>query len=177
LQRSRRQIALILGTLLLAAAGDWGVRNLEMRALLDSMEESESAMNAYNTRADGVVRRFAGLEDPLAVDPAAVERAVFDLQDAASTALATTISTHSQIAAQPILPWHTSIDRARDSYLDHSTAWQEFLGEVVDDPARIGSRTPTISGTFDVLKDTIPDALPPLPWPGLAEQVQRIIAD
>lgn len=144
-------ITLLTGLLL---AADWGVRTVEMRTLVGSIYESESVMEAFQSAAFDAVeshRSAAGadrtkLDDELT---ALAEVANEDLRAAGDA-----------VAAVPILPWHRALNEARDAYLAHNAAWQDYTARVIEDPAELLRDQPLVNSTFEDAQQPLLDAIP-----------------
>jgi len=156
--------------------GDWAVQNVEMRALVSDVETSEQAMITYQSRVQRATSAFEDLP-AFEQDESTVQGVLNSVEGAASSSAAKLIATDAEISSVKILPWHGSLIRARDTYLDHSAAWRDHLVRVASDGSNFAERAPTISGTFVIVRDTLPAALPVFPWSGLDERVADIIDD
>jgi len=144
-------LTLIVGV---GTAADWAVRTGEMRTLITSIHESESVMEAFQDAAFDAVEehRTAGVQDRAKLDDEL-------------TALATVANEELQlagdeVAAQSILPWHRTIGAARDAYLAHNAAWQEYTARVIEDPAELLRDQPLVNSTFEDAQQPLLDAIP-----------------
>ncbi len=175
--RARRWRVAAVAVLVLvgAALGDWAWRVAEMSALVSHVEASEAGMNRYNDALEGAYKAFEDAAVPDQSD--AAQRFVETAQRAAADADATVIRENAAIDGLVLAPWHRSATRAREAYLDHGEAWIDHLEDVAVDGTRASERAPSINGTFLVVRDTLPAAVPPLAWGDLAARMDRIVAD
>jgi hypothetical protein len=65
-----------------------------------------------------------------------------------------------EIAALPLLPWHRAISEARDAYLAHNVAWQDYTARVIEDPAELLRDQPLVNSTFEEAQQPLLDAIP-----------------
>lgn len=172
--RTGRVIGVVLLTLALLAVavlvGDWLARNVEMDRLVNGIEESEAAMI---TAIDGV--RAALDEDPLAdgLAPETGDALVEIATDAGDEVSAAAVD----IGAVVIQPWHEDIELARDAYLAHNQAWQDFLATAAEDPQEWFTDYEPINTTWDAVGPTLRAAVPtPALW-DLAERVAIVLDD
>lgn len=142
----------VLAGLLVSA--DWALRTAEMRTLLTAVYESEAIMEAYQDASIDAVEEHRGatgadqakLDDELI---ALAEVANEDLQRAGEV-----------VAGIPILPWHRTILDARDAYLAHNIAWQDYTARVIEDPAELLRDQPLVNSTFEDAQEPLLDAIP-----------------
>ena len=151
---------LVLGAGLLVTV-DWGVRNAEMRRLVTAVESSEAAMSDAQAAVADAYDAFDASDGG--------EQAKLEL-DSTLTAAA------GPIAAVRILPWHGDIAEARDAYLAHNRAWQDYLARATDDPAEFDREQVQVNDTFTAVEPLMRDALPEPPLFGLQERIDRIFA-
>jgi hypothetical protein len=79
----------------------------------------------------------------------------------------------------PIAPWQGALDRARDDYLDHLDAWEDFWRAVAEDPQFFADTTlrDRINDTFKDAGDSMSASVP---WPdvfGYGERVDDAFRD
>lgn len=175
-RRDWRTALLVVATVLVLGLGDWAAQNVEMRRLLTAIEASEDAMVTYKGQVRSAANTFEVLDLP-DQDEAALQAYINSAESAASDATAKLIATDAQISSVTVAPWHRSLVRAKAAYLDHSGAWRDHLSAVSHDGIKSADRAPEINGTFAVVVETLPGALPAVPWPGEAERVKDIIDD
>jgi hypothetical protein len=165
-------IALLIAALVAAAAlvGDWLARNVEMDRLVTGIEESEAAMT---TAIDGVRATLA--EDPPAegLSPATGEA----LQEIATVGGDAVAAAAVDIGNVAIQPWHEDIVLARDVYLAHNQAWQDFLAAAAEDPEQWFAEYEPINTTWEAVGPVLRGAVPtPALW-DVAERVEIILDD
>jgi hypothetical protein len=164
-------VLLILALLAVAVlVGDWLARNVEMDRMVSGIEESEAAMI---TAIDEV--RAALDEDPLAdgLAPETGDALVQIAQDAGDAVAAAA----NEIDAVVIQPWHEDIVLARDVYLAHNQAWQDFLAAAAEDPQEWFRDYEPINTTWDAVGPTLRAAVPtPALW-DLADRVEVVLDD
>jgi hypothetical protein len=144
-------LTLVIG---LGVTADWTLRTVEMRGLIEGIFESESVMEAFQDAAFDVVEehRTAGPQDRGKLNDELTALATVaneDLQVAGD-----------QVAALSILPWHRAIIDARDAYLAHNAAWQEYTARVIEDPAELLRDQPMVNSTFEDAQQPLLDAIP-----------------
>jgi hypothetical protein len=125
-----------------------------MRALIESIYESESVMEAFQDAAFEAVEehRTAGSQDRGKLDDELSALATIaneDLQIAGD-----------EVAARPILPWHRAMNQARDAYLAHNIAWQAYSARVIKDAAELLRDQPLVNSTFEDAQQPLLDAIP-----------------
>ena len=151
--------------------GDWVARNVEANALVDGIESSEAAMVA----GMDAVREVAGGADALA--PGASDDIARQLQQAATTALAGVTDAADTIEAVPIQPWHPQLLAAREAYLTHNRAWQDYLTGATEDAAGWFESPPAIDSTWQALGPVLRDAVPTPALFDLDKRVEAILDD
>jgi len=152
-------VAGVLAFLLTLLAGlgvtaDWTLRTVEIRALIEGIYESESVMEAFQDAAFDAVEehRTAGAQDRGKLDD--------ELSALATVANEELQLAGEQVASLPILPWHRAINEARDAYLAHNIAWQEYTARVIEDPAELLRDQPRVNSTFEDAQQPLLDAIP-----------------
>lgn len=137
--------------------GDWASRNLEMRALVSAVEDSESAMEWADDQIQSIVKEYGAngtlTEDQQTKAWDALSEAAYDGNLAISAAGA-------QVAEVTVLPWHGDIERAKDAYLAHNQAWQDYMQEAADDPTVLFKEQPEINSTFEAAEPLMKEAVP-----------------
>ncbi len=160
-------VALLGGAVLV---GDWLARSAEMDRLVAGIEESEAAMIAA---MDGV---RAALDDDSAAEELSQDTAEA-LQSFASEGEAAVARAATGIDAVVIQPWHDDVLLARDRYLEHNQAWQDFLAAAAQEPEQWFVEYEPITTTWDAFGPALRNAVPtPALW-DLAERVEIILDD
>lgn len=154
------------------AVGDWLVRNMEMRALMATMEESEAAMATVQDDVRSIVLGVGLTGEPsdadllqLNTDLAAV---ALDGRDSVAVA-------GRAVEAVTVLPWHGEISEARDAYLAHNLAWQAYLSAAAELPTEFGRPQDQVNSTFDEAGPLIREAVPQPALFALPDQVDRVL--
>jgi len=157
-------VLVLLGTVSAGAAvGDWYLQNQEMGRLLNAVEASESAMGQTS---QAVFDAFGQNLDAPALVPALTDIAL-DGQSRVSIA-------GDGVAAVRVLPWHRRVIAARDAYLAHNRAWQDYLARAAVDPIAFSEPQPDVDSTFMASEPLMLAALPRPALPLLADRVQAI---
>lgn len=159
-------LTLVIGGLLIA---DSVWRSVEMRALLERVEESEAVMVALQSSADVAFEQHGSGTDPGKLDS--------ELRDLASTAGPDIASAGDRVAALPVAVWHTDIESARDAYLAHNRAWQEYMGRASESAAEFVAPQPLVNQTFFDAEAPFYRAVPVPDIFDLRERVALIFAD
>lgn len=151
---------------------EWGTRNAEMRRLVTAVEASEAAMTQTQISVAEALDAFEASDGG--------EAAKMELD---STLTAAADEGHRQIeaagrtvASVDVLPWHTRIIKARDAYLAHNRAWQEYLLRATDDPGEFDREQLEVNSTFEAVEPLMRGALPNPPLFDLEERVDAIFA-
>jgi hypothetical protein len=76
-----------------------------------------------------------------------------------------------------LLPWHTSLRGARDTYVTHCIAWTGFLGLVAADWRNLFIPTTHINTSFHAAAQAAHEAVPPLPLHRVKQRVHQIFAE
>ncbi len=151
--------------------GDWATRTAEMDRLLDGIEVSEAAMTSAMDDVRTVIGEGGILGDGEADEAAGrLERTAAQARDEVEDAA-------EQIEALAIQPWHAELLAAREAYLAHNQAWQDYLTEAAEDSTRWFEDAPEIESTWDALGPILTDALPRPTVANLDERVERILDD
>jgi hypothetical protein len=152
-------IAVFLMTLLGLGmiVGDWTSRNLEMRALVGAVEDSESAMQWTDDQIQQIIQQY-GANGKL--DAEQQKKAWDALSEAAYAGEFAISAAGDVVAGVTVLPWHGDIVRAQDAYLAHNAAWQDYMKAAVDDPALLFKPQPEINNTFDAAQPLMERAVP-----------------
>ncbi len=149
-------------------AGDWFLRNAEMRVLVVAIENSESTMSETQDSVSAVFDTYGGLDNPV---PADREKLVTELADVAGYAQLSIAGAGEQVAAVPVMPWHTSILTAQDAYLTHNQAWQRYMEAAAKDPIEFTSPQADVNDTFKAVEPALTEAIP---QPALFDLVNRV---
>lgn len=149
--------ALILLTVAnIVAISDFAARTIEADALITAVERSETSMKVTQEEFAAVMAT---------VDP----ESLTDQQRAALRTELTDLARKSQasiglagigVADVSVLPWHTSITNARDVYLEHNSAWVDYMAAAAADPAEWFRPQAAVNDTFADARDPLIEAVP-----------------
>lgn len=149
--------ALILLTVAnIVAIMDFTARTIEADALITVVERSETSMKVTQEEFAAVMAT---------VDP----ESLTDQQRAALRTELTDLALKSQasiglagigVADVSVLPWHTSITNARDVYLEHNSAWVDYMAAAAADPAEWFRPQAAVNDTFADARDPLIEAVP-----------------
>lgn len=144
-------LVLMTGLVVLA---DWAVRTSEMRSLIIGIYASESVMEDFQEASLEAVRdhQAGSVRDQGKLDG--------QLRDLATIAREDLALAGAEIASLPILPWHRSVVIARDTYLLHNDAWQQYTDRVIDDPSELLRDQPLVNSTFEDAQAPLLAAIP-----------------
>lgn len=137
--------------------GDWTSRNLEMKALVSAVEESESAMQWTDDQIQSIIEQY-GANGTLA--PAEQKKAFDALSEAAFAGNFAIGAAGEGVAQVSVLPWHGDIKSAQTAYLAHSKAWQDYMETATDDPTVLFKTQPLINSTFESAEPLMKAAVP-----------------
>ena len=150
-----------------ALVADWASRVAQMQALLDRVEASEAVMGKLQ---DDVAEAFEdhGGDDNEKLDGelrALAAQAEIDIAEAGQA-----------VADLPIAVWHVDLERARDAYLLHNIAWQEYMARASESSSEFLAPQPDVNQTFFDAQQPFIDAIPEPDTAGLIDRVIAIFA-
>lgn len=151
---------------------DQGARNFELNNMVTQIQKSESQMNSFNEGAGYWYKLYAD-GDYEAGDS---EREVAQL----AGEKAPLISAYgAQVDSVYVFPWHNSIIRAKKDYLAHNDAWVSSLNADTVIDRKFGDRqlSQEISNTFEIVRFSLPNAVPTLDLLSLRKKVDDIVRD
>lgn len=166
-------VIVLLSSALLAAGwtlaiGDWVARNAEMARLLQAIEGSEAAMVATQNEVTELMSQHAQDGDG--------GELIAELGDAAGRGRDAIAAEGTQVQAVDVLPWHTSIDEAKQAYLAHNTAWQEYLDRATGNPSEFVTPQPLVDATFAAAEPLLRAAVPLLDLWEFSQRIDVIYA-
>ncbi len=139
-------------------AADWTARNAEMNRLVTAIETSEAAMGDVQDQVElalaGIDTESGTLTDEQRAEVSARLQAVAE-EGAQGIAAAET-----GVRNVRVLPWHRDIARARDAYLEHNRAWQDYLRAAAVDPSEMFADQPAVNETFLAVEPLLTQAVP-----------------
>lgn len=152
---------------------DWASRNLEMKALVSAVEDSESAMQWSDEQIQAIIKQYG--TDGKLTD--AQQKKAFDaLSEAAYAGNFAIGAGGEEVAKVTVLPWHGDIKKAQAAYLAHNHAWQEYMEKATDDPTLLFKAEPLINSTFDAAEPLMKAAVPIPALFDLKKRVETIFA-
>ena len=107
----------ILAGMVVLADAVW--RNVEMQNFLERVEASEQAMQDLQDSTAAAFEDHGGEGQQQKLDA--------ELRSLAADAEQDIAAAGADVSDLPIAIWHTDIERARQAYLDHNNAWQEYI--------------------------------------------------
>ena len=153
--------------------GDWTSRNLEMKALVSAVEDSESAMTWSDDQIQSIIKQY-GANGKLT--PAEQKKAFDALSEAAYAGNFAIEAAGEEVAKVSVMPWHGDIKNAQAAYLAHNQAWQDYMKKATDDPTLLFKDQPLINSTFDAAEPLMKKAVPVPALFDLKKRVDAIFA-
>lgn len=151
-----------------AFLADWAWRTAQMGELLDRVEASEAVMGELQ---DAVAEAFeehgAGQDN---------EKLDSELSALAAQAEIDIAAAGDAVAELPIAVWHVDIERARDAYLLHNIAWQEYMARASESSSEFLRPQEAVNQTFFDAREPFVLAVPEPDIDGLLERVGAIFA-
>lgn len=156
-------LTLLVGGVLIA---DWAWRVSQMDTLLDRVEASEAAMGALQ---DAAAEAFEDHGSGSTEDQDALDS---ELRALAAEAEIDIAAAGDAVADMQIAFWHVGLERARDAYLQHNIAWQEYMARASESSSEFLQPQEAVNQTFFDAREPFIDALPD-PYPD--QQLERIV--
>lgn len=155
-------------------AVDSGIRIAEMNELLTKVEASELEMMVVQEEIERVSSDFEALPDPTDEDR---QELVKELATTAAVGQEAIAEAGAAISAAEIAPWHVGVQEARDDYLAHSQAWQEYLGRAKEDPLELTRPQELVDSTFLESEESMRAAVPSILGSEILARVDVIYAE
>jgi len=170
-----RRIALIAGLVVAVLVADVGLRNFEMRRLMEAAFASEGVMLSYMREMDGHFDRLPP-EGPRS------DREWFTLYDQIhDTAAASNFELayrRARVESVFIAPWHRNAVEAKHRYLAHNVAWSDELDAVAANPPRLLAPVANnIGASWQITKVALRNAIPTPDLLGIRDEVDRFIRE
>lgn len=147
---------------------DWASRVVQMQALLDRVEASEAVMGELQDEVAAAFEDHGAGEDNEKLDG--------ELRTLAAQAEVDIAEAGQAVADLPIAIWHVDLERARDAYLLHNIAWQEYMARASESASEFLAPQPDVNQTFFDAQQPFIDAIPEPDTAGLIERVIAIFA-
>ena len=148
---------------------DFGFRTHEADQLVSNIEASEKVMVDHNLSLKEISDASYSRESK-------IKNVAIISESSASKIFVTGI----QVERMTILPWHKELRTARSDYMQHSNAWYEYTSKtkIIFEPIRLefGSNE-NIRPTFNLLKVTLPQAIPNPDFLNLKSRVNEILGE
>lgn len=151
-------------------AADWASRNLEMRALVSAVEDSEDAMKWTDDQVQSTIKQYGSTGKLNAADKKKAWDALSEAAYAGEFAIG---AAGDEVAGITVLPWHKDILNAQAAYVAHNQAWQAYMKTAIDDPTQLFQTQPDINSTFEAAQPLMEKAVP---IPALFELKDRVAA-
>lgn len=151
---------------------DQGARNFELNKMVIQIQNSETQMLTFKEDAGVWYKRFADGD----YEAGNSERAIAKLAGENAPFIA---AYGAQVDSVYVLPWHTSIIRAKKDYLAHNDAWVSALNAdtVIDNKFGDRQLSQEISNTFEIVRFSLPNSVPMLDLYSLESKVRILIED
>lgn len=179
---TRAIIVLVVVALIVVA--DWYERNREMDSLLDAVETSEAAMEAFQAEQleilTSATRGDHCADTPMTVEcQQAAEALRIDLSDAAADGVVDIQIAGADVRDVRILPWHSALRSARRTYGEHNGTWVRHLDAATSNPAALWDKATwaDINATFLTSHARFQDGLTLLPLFDAPSRIDQVWAD
>ena len=166
-------VGVVVAALVVACAvvADWWETNREGDALLDQMESSQRDIRAANQ----------DLADHMTGADAGDTEAYTQAQTGAMEASGEVAASRSQAEGLFVLPWHRSVDQARDAYVDYTKAWSAYFDDAATKTraewaADFKQLLLDVVTGWKVIETQLPEAVPPVPLHDVDGRVDAFLA-
>ena len=139
---------------------DWALRNAEMNSLVSSVEVSEDAMGTLQGNLGATFDSFGGQGQLSATQRASLNSQIQQIAQEGHDAIQ---KAGTGVESVSVLPWHTAILRAKDAYVRHNHAWQDYLAKAAQDPTEVTRPQNEINDSFSAAEKPMKSAVP-VPW-------------
>ena len=157
----------ILAGMVVLADAVW--RNVEMENLLERVEASEQVMQDLQEATAAAFEDHRGEGQQQKLDA--------ELRGLAADAEQDIAAAGADVSGLPIAIWHTDIERARQAYLDHNNAWQEYMARASESASEFLAPQPLVDQTFFDAEEPFYRAVPVPDLLGLSDRVALIFAE
>ena len=157
----------ILAGMVVLADAVW--RNVEMENLLERVEASEQVMQDLQEATAAAFEDHGGEGQQRKLDA--------ELRGLAADAEQDIAAAGADVSGLPIAIWHTDIERARQAYLDHNNAWQEYMARASESASEFLAPQPLVDQTFFDAEEPFYRAVPVPDLLGLSDRVALIFAE
>jgi hypothetical protein len=160
--------------LVIAAAADVLVRNREADKVLSRVESAEAVMEDWRERLERVLADAPPRDQVTATDLDEIQSA---LRQATSDATDDLRRARVRLVAADVLPWHGSISKARDSFLEHIDAWSDQWDSIRRGAGLSASISARIGSSFDQACDDLPAIVPAIDMRDLDKRIEDVCED
>ncbi len=157
----------ILAGMVVLADAVW--RNVEMENFLERVEASELAMQDLQEATAAAFEDHGGEGQQRKLDA--------ELRGLAADAEQDIAAAGADVSDLPIAIWHADIERARQAYLEHNNAWQEYMARASESASEFLAPQPLVNQTFFDAEEPFYRAVPVPDLFGLSDQVALIFAE
>jgi hypothetical protein len=170
-----RRGALVAGLVVALLIADIGLRNFEMKRLMEAAFASEAVMLSYTQELDAYF-------DRLPPDGPRSEQEWFALYDhihetAAASYFELTYR-RARVDTVFVAPWHRNAVEAKRRYLEHNIAWSDELDAVAANPPRLLEPVANdIGSSWQITKVALRNAIPTPDLLGIRADVDRFIEE
>lgn len=151
---------------------DWLLRSAQTREFITSVEGSEAAMTWTQEQVQAVLE--GGGENPT---DAQITQAASELRTIAAEGRDRIKAAGDAVAAVPVSPWHGDLLRAKEAYLRHNQAWQDYLGRAAEDAGEFGRPQEQVDSTFMAAEPLFRTAIPNPDTFGIQDRIDVIFAE
>ena len=163
-----------------AIAGNWLAQNVEMKVLLSNVQASEDAMSVTQDRVREILDHLGDTDGDGELSEQEqqqmIEQSYDQLTAAALEGQQAIAEAGEAVRRQQIPLWHVNIQQAREAYLRHNRAWQDYLGRAAENPTEFLREQTEVNESFEDAAPLFRRALPEPTLFGLREKVDAIFA-
>lgn len=173
-------VAVLTFAISAAVAGNWLAQNVEMKVLLANVQVSEDAMSATQDSVREILDHLGDTNGDGELSEQErqqmIEESYDQLAAAAREGQQAIAAAGEVIQNQQIPLWHVNIQRAREAYLRHNRAWQDYLGRAAENPTEFLREQTEVNESFEEAAPLFRRALPRPTLFNLREKVDTIFA-
>ena len=145
-------------------------RSVEAENLVRAVEQSENAMKSTQQDFDEVLSAY----DAQNLTDEDREKLRGELADVAARGEVAIAEAGTGVADVQIMPWHSALLRAQESYLAHNQAWVDYMAAAAKDPGEWFRPQAAVDETFDAAKLPLVEAVPLLDPLGTLSRIETI---
>lgn len=160
--------------------GNWVGQNVEMKVLLANVQVSEDAMSVTQDRVREILDRLGDADGDGELSAEEQRKMIeesYDQLAAAAREGQQAIAEAGEVVRNQQIPlWHVNIQKAREAYLRHNRAWQDYLGRAAENPSEFLREQTEVNESFEAAAPLFRRALPNPTLFGLEAKVDAIFA-